>query len=264
MDPHIHATGERTVRETLDAIEYARQKVPNTDFRPVIAHNETVDTADYGRYKALGVMASFSFQWAQQAPYSVGETENHLGADRFARMEPFGSLHNAGARVGYGSDWPIDPFDEMLALKIGVTRSGDPTSPNSFGPDLAGKINNDPALSRQDALRAITMNSAYQLRMEDKIGSIEVGKYADLIVLDQNFMQVPDDELARNKVLMTMVGGSVVWALDPFTGASSTLAKSAPLKAQSLNLRASVGHEASLPKHVLGWEVLRTLKQRIN
>ncbi|WP_342619718.1 amidohydrolase family protein [Rhodoferax sp. GW822-FHT02A01] len=264
MDPHVHATGERTVRQTLDAIEYARQQVPNTSFRPVIAHNETVDTADYGRYKALGVMASFSFQWAQQAPYSTGETEHHLGPDRFARMEPFGSLHNAGARVGYGSDWPIDPFDEMLALKIGVTRSGDPTNPNSYGPDLAGKINNDPALSRQDALRAITMNSAYQLRMEDKIGSIEVGKYADLIVLDKNFMQVPDDELARNKVLMTMVGGSVVWALDPFVSGPNPSANFMPQKAQSLNMGASVGHEASLPRHVMGWEILRTLRQRIN
>ena len=186
-------------------------------FRSVIAHNETVATADYARYKALGVMASFSFQWAQQAPYSVGDTQNHLGPDRFARMEPSGSLYNAGARVGFGSDWPIDPFDEMLALKIGVTRSGDPTSPNSFGPDFAGPINADPALSRAAVLRAITMNSAYQLRMEQQIGSIEVGKYADLIVLDRNFMQVPDEELARNRVLLTMVGGRAVQALEPFT-----------------------------------------------
>jgi len=242
LDPHIHATGERTVRQALDAFEYARQQVPATDFRPAIAHNETVDPADYARYKALGVIGSFSFQWAQQAPYSIGETEHHLGPERFARMEPFGSLHNAGARVAYGSDWPIDPFDEMLALKIGVTRSGDPESPNSFGPGMAGKINDDPALARAAALRAITMNSAYQLRMEDRIGSIEVGKFADLIVLDKNFMQVPEAELARNKVLMTMVGGKVVMAAEPFVAALESGATAVSGRVRALNLRASTGH----------------------
>ncbi|HEV8689081.1 MAG TPA: amidohydrolase family protein, partial [Ideonella sp.] len=243
LDPHVHATGERTVRQTLDAIEYARQQVPATDFRPAIAHNETVAVADYPRYQALGVMASFSFQWAQQAPYSVGETEHHLGPDRFARMEPFGSLRNAGARIGYGSDWPIDPFDEMLALKIGVTRSGDPESPNSFGPDYAGRINDDPALSRGDALRAITMNSAWQLRMEKQIGSIEVGKFADLIVLDKDFMQVPAEELARNQVLLTMVGGQVVMAKAPFGNVGTAAAVAAASgRSRAINLRAATGH----------------------
>ena len=231
------------MRQTLDAIEYARQQVPATDFRPAIAHNETVAVADYPRYKTLGVMASFSFQWAQQAPYSVGETEAHLGPDRFARMEPFGSLHNAGARIGYGSDWPIDPFDEMLALKIGVTRSGDPESPDSFGPDYAGRINDDPALSRADALRAITMNSAWQLRMEKQIGSIEVGKFADLIVLDKDFMTQPEAELARNQVLLTMVGGQVVMAKAPFgnVGAAAAVA-GASGRSRAINLRAATGH----------------------
>ncbi len=218
LDPHVHATGDRAVRVALNAVEFARRQVPGTPFRPAISHNEVVDPADYGRFKTLDVTATFSFQWAQRAPYSVGETENHLGPARFARMEPFGSLHNAGARVAYGSDWPIDPFDEMLALKVGVTRSGDPESPSGFGPELAaGKINNDPALSRAAVLRAITMNAAYQLRLDDKVGSLEKGKYADLIVLDKNFMQVPEETLARNRVLLTVVGGKVVHELAPFS-----------------------------------------------
>lgn len=242
LDPHVHATGERTVRQTLDAIEHARQQVPQTSFRPVISHNETVAVADYPRYQALGVMASFSFQWAQQAPYSVGETEAHLGPDRFARMEPFGSLHNAGARVGYGSDWPIDPFDELLALKIGVTRAGDPESPNSFGPGFAGRINDDPALSRAAALRAITMNSAWQLRLDEVAGSIEVGKFADLIVLEKNFLQQPEAELARNQVLLTMVGGRVVMAKAPFGDVGTAAVVTARGRPRALNLRASTGH----------------------
>jgi predicted amidohydrolase YtcJ len=241
LDPHLHATGERTVRQALDAFAHARKQVPGSDMRPAIAHNETVDPADYARFAALGVTATFSFQWAQRAPYSVGETEHHLGPERFARMEPFGSLRNAGARVAFGSDWPIDPFDEMLALKIGVTRSGDPESPNGFGPDFAGRINADPALSRADALRAITLNSAYQLRLEQQVGSIEVGKFADLIVLDKNFMQQPEDELARNQVLLTMVGGKVVMAKGAF-GSVAPSGAAATARRAALNLRASTGH----------------------
>lgn len=227
FDPHVHATGERTVRQVLDAVAYARTQVASTTFRPVIAHNETVAVADYPRYAQLDVMASFAFQWAQQAGYSVGDTQYHLGEDRFQRMEPFGSVRNAGARVGFGSDWPIDPMDEFLALKCAVTRSGDPQNPNSaaYGnPDYAGPINSDPALSRADTLRAITFNSAWQLRMEQNIGSIEVGKYADLIVLENNFMQVSDDTLGRNSVLLTMVGGTVVMGTGDYATLRTTQA----------------------------------------
>jgi predicted amidohydrolase YtcJ len=222
FDPHLHATGERAVRESLNGIEYARKQLPGNAFRPAIAHAETVATADYPRFKALDTTATMSYQWAQQAPFSVAGTNNELGPDRFARMEPSGSIANAGGRVAYGSDWPVDPLDELLALKIGVTRSGDPTNPHSYGPDLAGKINNDPGMSRAAVLRSITMGSAEQLRLEAQLGSIEVNKIADLIVLDKNFMSVPEDELGRNQVLMTVVGGKVVFAKEQFSSLAPT------------------------------------------
>ncbi len=79
-------------------------------------------------------------------------------------------------------------------------------------------MNADPALSRTDVLRTITMNAAEQLKLEAVVGSVDVGKFADLIVLDKNFMQVPEDELGRNEVLLTVVGGKVVWAKAPFLG----------------------------------------------
>ena len=242
LDMHLHATGDRAVREALDAVAHVRSLAPKADFRPAIAHDETVAVADYPRFKALDVSAVMSFQWAQQAPYSLGATENHLGPDRFGRMEPSGSLHNQGARVAFGSDWPIDPFDELLALKVGVTRSGDPTSPNSFGPDFAGKINADPGLSRATALRAITMNAAHTLRLESKVGSIEVGKLADLIVLERNFMTVPEEELARNQVQLTMVGGRIVMGKAPFDTLAGSASAARTLSTTRLNLRAAVGH----------------------
>ena len=218
FDPHLHATGDRAVRDSLDAIEYVRKQLPGNAFRPTITHAESVDPADYGRFKALDVTANMSFQWAQQAPSTVDGTSDHLGVERFARMEPSGSIARAGGRVAYGSDWPVDPLDEFLALKIGVTRSGDPQNPHSYGPDYAGRLNAEPALSRADVLRTITLNAAEQLKLDTVVGSVEVGKFADLIVLEKNFMQVPEDELGRNNVLLTMVGGRIVWAKAPFVG----------------------------------------------
>lgn len=218
LDPHLHATGERAVRDALDSVAYVRKELPGTDFRPAIAHAESVDPADYSRFKALDVTATMSFQWAQQAPSTVDGTSDHLGAARFARMEPSGSIAHAGGRVAFGSDWPVDPLDEFLALKVGVTRSGDPTNPHSYGPKYAGRLNADPALSRAEVLRSITLGSAEQLKLDAVLGSVEVGKFADLIVLDKNFMQVPEEELGRNDVLLTLVGGKVVWAKAPFLG----------------------------------------------
>jgi predicted amidohydrolase YtcJ len=218
FDPHLHATGERAVRDALDSVAYVRKALPGQDFRPAIAHAESVDPADYSRFKALDVTATMSFQWAQQAPSTVDGTSDHLGAERFERMEPSGSIAHAGGRVAFGSDWPVDPLDEFLALKVGVTRSGDPTNPHSYGPKYAGRLNADPALSRAEVLRSITLSSAEQLKLDAVLGSVEVGKFADLIVLDKNFMQVPEEELGRNDVLLTLVGGKVVWAKAPFLG----------------------------------------------
>lgn len=253
FDMHLHATGERAVRTVLDAVAALRQARPGADFRPAIAHNETVAVADYPRFAALDVMASMSFQWAQRAPYSIGDTELHLGPDRFARMEPSGSLQRAGARVVHGSDWPIDPFDTFLALKIGVTRAGDPTNPHSaasLAPVFEGPINADPPLSRDAVLAAITVNAAYQLRLEDRVGSLEPGKFADLIVLERDFLTVPDEELGRNRVLLTMVGGQVVAARDAFAGALPPQRAALAARARVLSPRGSTGH--SIPAHVPG------------
>ncbi|MEK8033993.1 amidohydrolase [Ideonella sp. DXS29W] len=245
MDLQLHATGERAVRTTLDAVAAARQARPTADFRPAIAHDETVAVADYPRFAELDVMATMSFQWAQRAPYSIGDTEHHLGAERFARMEPSGSLQRAGARIVHGSDWPIDPFDTFLALKVGVTRSGDPTNPHSaasLSPIFEGPINADPALSRDEALTAITLNAAHQLRMEKLVGSIEVGKFADLIVLERDFLTVPDEALGRNRVLLTMTGGEVVWGTGVYAAAPSAQRLRQHTAAAMLSAQGSTGH----------------------
>src|ERR1700679_3281599 len=103
-------------------------------------------------------------------------------------MEPAAFLANAGARIAYGSDWPVDPLDEWFALKVGVTRTNSPTS----GPKYAGRrLSEDAGLSRGQVLRAITMNSSYELQQDQLTGSLEGGKRAGLLGLDRHALQMP-------------------------------------------------------------------------
>ncbi|KAK1917769.1 hypothetical protein P3342_000484 [Pyrenophora teres f. teres] len=141
-----------------------------------------------------------------------------LGTDRMNLVEGCGHLNNAGALIAYGSDWPVDPLDPFLALAIGVTRSGDPLNKNShasFGSQFVGRLDQQPALSREASLRGMTTAAATYLNASSSIGSLEEGKFADLLILDNDYFDekaVPDEKLARNKVLMTMVGGRAVFA----------------------------------------------------
>jgi predicted amidohydrolase YtcJ len=210
IDPHIHADGDRAVRESLDAIERLRATRAGRRLRPALAHAEIVAPGDYPRFAALDVTPVLSFQWAKPAPDTVGALKNYLGPARYALVEPQALLLDAGARVAYGSDWPVDPLDIPFALKVGVTRRAAPEA----GAEYAGRLTAQPGLPRAAALRAVTMNAAYTLRQEKSTGSLEVGKFADLIVLDRNFFTVPEDDIAHIKVLQTVVGGSVVYQAD--------------------------------------------------
>nr|WP_315219411.1 amidohydrolase [uncultured Duganella sp.] len=207
IDPHIHVDGDRAVRETLDAIEYLRATPAGKDVRPALAHDEIVDPADYPRFAKLDVTPVLSFQWAKPAPDTVGALKDYMGPARYATVQPQALLLDAGARIAYGSDWPVDPLDEWFALKVGVTRTAAPDA----GKEYAGRLGRQPGLPRDAALRAITMNAAYTLRQEALTGSLEVGKLADLIVLDRNFFTIPAQDIANIKVLQTVVGGKIVY-----------------------------------------------------
>jgi hypothetical protein len=207
IDPHIHVDGDRAVRETLDAIEYLRSAPAGKDVRPALAHDEIVDPADYPRFAKLDVTPVLSFQWAKPAPDTVGALKDYMGPARYATVQPQALLLDAGARIAYGSDWPVDPLDEWFALKVGVTRTAAPDA----GKEYAGRLGKQPGMPRAAALRAITMNAAYTLRQEALTGSLEVGKLADMIVLDRNFFTIPAQDIANIKVLQTVVGGKIVY-----------------------------------------------------
>jgi predicted amidohydrolase YtcJ len=177
------------------------------DIRPVVAHCELVHPADYPRFAALNVTPVLSFQWEKPAGDTVEGVLDSLGPRRQAIVEPAGVLAAAGARIAFGSDWPVDPLDEWFAMKVGVTRTAQPGSP----PEHSGRLGTDPGLSVQAVVRAVTMGSAYTLGEDREIGSLEVGKLADLIVLDRNVFKIPPEQIASTRVVMTVVGGKTVF-----------------------------------------------------
>lgn len=202
--PQVHAIGDRAVRTTLDVYQTARRTIGRTPTL-AIAHAESVDPADYGRFKALNVIPVMSFQWGKPGPDSIEAAKVFMGPERFDRMEPEGRLHAAGARIAFGSDWPVDALNEFFAVEVGVTRTNDPAS------GYTGTLNSDPGLTREQAFRAITTVSASQMGTADVTGSLTPGKFADYIVLDRDPMTGPATRISDVKVLRTVVGGRTVY-----------------------------------------------------
>jgi predicted amidohydrolase YtcJ len=207
FEPHMHVDGDRAVHEGLDAIEALRKQFSGHEIRAALAHNEIVDPKDFPRYAQLDAIPVLSMQWEKPAPDTIDNARDYLGPARFKYMEPAGVLAAAGARIAYGSDWPVDPLNEWFALKVGVTRANAPDT----GPQYAGRLSEDGGLTRSQVLRAITMNSSYELHQDTKTGSLEVGKLADFIILDRNVFEIRAEQIADVKVLTTVVGGRVVY-----------------------------------------------------
>lgn len=207
LEPHFHADGDAAVHAALDAAAVLRQEYPPQKIRVAIAHDEIVDPADFARYKQVDAVPVLSFQWEKPAPDTVDGERDTLGPARYHYIEPAAYLANAGAPIAYGSDWPVDPFNEWFALKVGVTRTNAPDAAAKYH----GRLGTDRGLTRAQVLRAITYGAAYELHEEQAIGSLEVGKLADLVVLDRNVMQVPAEDIAQVRVLETIVGGKTVY-----------------------------------------------------
>jgi len=206
IDPHMHADGDGAVRAALDGVEVMRKEIGAADIRPAIAHDEIVSPADFPRFKVLGTMPVLSFQWEKPAGDTLGLT-NYFGPERMKILEPAGLLAAAGARIAFGSDWPVDALDEWFALKVGVTRTNAPNAP----PEYRGRLGDDPGLSREAVLRAATIEAAYELHEDGVTGSLQVGKCADFIVIDRNPLAIPAEDIAHVRVLETVVGGRPVY-----------------------------------------------------
>jgi predicted amidohydrolase YtcJ len=202
---HMHAIGDAAIRQGLDAIDAARRANGLRDRRPHIAHIQLFHPDDVERFRELGVVANMQPLWAYQDSYIRTLTEPRLGPERSKWLYPFGSLYRAGAVLAGGSDWSVTSVNPLEAIQVAVTRRAldAPADAPAWLPEQR--------LDLPTALAAYTTGGAFVTFEENDSGSIEVGKLADLIVLDRNLFEIPAEQIHRARVLWTLFEGREVY-----------------------------------------------------
>lgn len=186
FDLHIHAIGDQAVSDALDAVD-----ATDGQGRHRITHVELVDNDDIPRFKQLNVIADF-----QPGPYFTPSfLKDNVPAigGRAYKMLPMRELYDAGARVTLSSDWDVNPLSPLGIMQNALSL-GERSLP-----------------SLEAAVKAYTLDAAYTLRQEQDTGSLEVGKQADLVVLDKNIFDLPVSQIAKARVLWTLLGGEEVY-----------------------------------------------------
>ena len=197
----VHAIGDRANRQVLDAYAKLIPQHPGNPGRHRVEHAQILAPADLPRFAALGVIAAMQ---PTHATSDMGWADERLGPKRLAGAYAWNSLLRSGARLAFGSDFPVEAVDPMLGIHAAVTRQDRAGQP-------AGGWLPDERISRIQALRAFTIDAAWAGFMEQEVGSLEAGKQADLVVLDRDIMQVPDDEIPSVRAVQTWVGGKRVF-----------------------------------------------------
>jgi predicted amidohydrolase YtcJ len=201
---HMHAIGDRAVRNSLDAVAAARKSNGMSDLRHHIAHIQIVQPEDIPRFAELGVVANCQPYWAQMEPQMEELTLPYLGRDRADMQYPFGDLLRSGARLAGGSDWSVTTANPLEEIEVMVNRVDPENRQNaSFLPEQQ--------ISLADAFAAFTSGSAYVNHDEKQAGRLEPGMRADLAVLDRNIFAPNADPIAEAKVEMTLSGGVNVY-----------------------------------------------------
>lgn len=200
---HIHAIGDRAIRMALDAHEAAQLANGRRDARHHLAHIQLIDPQDIPRFERLGIIANFQSLWAYADTYITELTEPALGPERSRWLYPIGSVMRSGAMIAGGSDWSVSSMNPLDAIQVAVTRRGVDDSTGSAW--IPQEIVDLPTM-----IAAYTINGAYVNHQENETGSIEVGKAADLIVLDRNLFEIPVHEIHNAKVLLALLEGREV------------------------------------------------------
>lgn len=200
---HFHAIGDAATRSALDAVELAQHVNGKRDARHHISHLEMIDPADIPRFNELGVIANFQPLWSIKDAYITELTLPRIGAERGKWLYPIGSVMNSGAMVAFGSDWYVSSANPLAGIEAAVTRL-DPWG-NTSEP-----LTPEQRISLADAITNYTIRSAYVNFLDDKTGSIEIGKLADIIVLDKNLFRIPLADISETSVVATLFGGKVV------------------------------------------------------
>jgi predicted amidohydrolase YtcJ len=211
FDMHIHVDADGSARTVLDALEEVQKQLGVAGRRHVVTHNSTVHPKDIPRYKAQHLIANCTPMWGTNYNGDYIETFTKALGSRRVEEEifPYGDLVRSGAIVTYGSDVPgieIPDAPPLMGLEAAVTRR------------RPGHSNDPVFVARQkvtlaQAIQCYTNNGAYQMRLEDQVGSIAVGKKADLVFLEKDLFKVSPDTIHSTKVVQTMMDGNVTHSL---------------------------------------------------
>ena len=207
---HFHAIGDAAVRQSLDAIEAARDTNGSRDLRHHVSHLQIIDPADIPRFGELDVVANFQPLWAYADDYVVDLTIPFIGYPRAAWMYPIRSVIDSGGKVAFGSDWSVSTANPFPQIETALTRVD--------AIDHATEVMNPlQRISLDRAIEAFTINAAFVNHLDESTGSIEAGKLADLIVVDQNLFDIDTSKISETRVLLTLFGGKPVFG-DPTFG----------------------------------------------
>ena len=196
----IHAIGDRAISDVLDLFERLERTNGRRDRRPRVEHDQHTHPRDFARHAPAGAIASVQ-------PYHAIDdgrfVEKRIGRARTASTYAFRTFLDRGVRMAFGSDWPVAPLDPLLGIDGAVNRRTlDGKNPGGWYPEQK--------VTLAEAIRAYTLDAAYAAFMEDRTGSITVGKYADLVLLDRDLLALPPEEIPQARVDVTVLAGRVV------------------------------------------------------
>jgi predicted amidohydrolase YtcJ len=196
----IHAIGDYGNRQSLDAFEAAQGGGPSP-LRNRIEHSQIITLEDIPRYAELGIIASMQ---ATHATSDMNMAEDRVGPERIKGAYAWRKLLDNGVVIANGSDFPVELPNPMHGLYASVTRQSRAGFPE-------GGWYADEALNRAETLHSWTWAAAYAANQEDRMGSLEPGKWADFIVVDRDYFEIPESEIDDIVVLQTWVGGELVY-----------------------------------------------------
>ena len=201
---HFHAIGDAAVRQCLDAVEKARNQNGDLGNRHHISHLQLIHPDDIPRFRELNVIANFQPLWAFAGDYQIELTMPYLGPERSSWQYPIRSVQNSGGMIAFGSDWAVSTANPFEQMETAVTRMG------SLG-ETDAPFYPEERIDLPSAIAAFTINAAYVNNIDDITGSIEVGKLADLVVLDRNLFELDQADISDTQVLLTLMEGEPVY-----------------------------------------------------
>jgi predicted amidohydrolase YtcJ len=213
IDTHCHCYGDGATSAYLDAVEAAQKAYPNSPSRHTAAHALFLTDEEVTRMAKLNVTMQTSAQWLDPNP-TIALMIDILGKDVvFTEYGRMNSVLKAGGRLALGTDWPaagyVSSYRPLEAIQVAMTRAILPQYGNKqIMPVLPPE---DERITLDQALKAYTLGSAYVLDSEERIGSLEVGKLADVVVLEKDLYKIPPSDISTTKVKLTMMNGNVTY-----------------------------------------------------